>query len=291
MASVKSMRSVGVPDKSSEVTTSTANANTLPELIATIPRTFQPVLGDRLTKLFRIAQKHANVMSTITIYERHSTDKSFPPLIRNSLKEPKLQFAKEFLGTTDGHSTPEAFAQCVTAARASVLKQAIEAKRKERDHLATLLRFDLSEWQNAVHNVAVQVTESVGGRVRPGPDNTVAYTGIPKTADSERLLMSGAGEIYTFRCIALAKAAIDRAEIQKLSKLKLKDNTDTEMKDVNADKPVRDIIREEIASLKKELSKKQTNSTKPANQKGKKPKGNKVANGGVRKQSKKRKSR
>lgn len=100
------------------------------------------VLGDHLTKKYRLAHKHANVQSTISLYERHLNEHSFPPLIRNALKEPKLQFAKEFLSTPLGTSAPDVFQREVSAARTAVLKCALAQKKTELAHLATLTRAD-----------------------------------------------------------------------------------------------------------------------------------------------------
>ncbi|RAL06471.1 uncharacterized protein BO97DRAFT_358657, partial [Aspergillus homomorphus CBS 101889] len=134
--SVKSFRNLEVTHDSKELAKTTAGASTLPELITTIPRAYQVLLGDYLSKKFRVAHKHANVMSTISLYERHNTDSSFPPIVRNSLKEPKLQFAKEFLSSTQGSASPETFKAAVEQARKNVLTAAIKEKKKESAHLA-----------------------------------------------------------------------------------------------------------------------------------------------------------
>jgi hypothetical protein len=149
--SVRSFRNVDVTHDKQKIAETTAAASTLPELISTIPRAYQALLGDYLTRKFRAAHKHANVQSTISMYERHLNDNSFPPLVRNSLKEPKLQFAKEFLATTTGSNTPDEFRAAVEQARLTVLKAAIKHKRDELALLQTLIATDDETWRIFKH--------------------------------------------------------------------------------------------------------------------------------------------
>lgn len=256
--SIRSFRQVEVATLTTEVAQRTAEASTLPELIQTIPRAYQAALGELLTKKFRLAHKHANVQSTITMYERHDTEGSFPPIIRNSLKEPRLQFAKEFLSTTDGSESPDIFRRAVIQARKNTLSAAILEKRKELAHLSTLIGSDEPTWTKVCENVAKSVVDTHGGRVRKDATGTVVFEGMPPTALTEFTTVNSACATYSYRCIALARVAIDRAEIQKLSKLKLKDSTDVEMTDAAREPAVRDIIREELKALKKELNSSKT---------------------------------
>jgi hypothetical protein len=252
--SVKSFKQVDVAVKSSEVAQYTSNASNLAELITTLPRAYQAALGDQLTKKYRLAHKHANVQSTISLYERHLNEGSFPPIIRNSLKDPKLQFAKEFLSTTNGSNAPSTFAAAVLAARTAVLKSAIEQKKQEKNQLAELILPDEHAWIAAVKNVGTLTAASVGGAFGMSSDGLPTMTGVPQAAAQECLSVFRSCEMYTYRVLALARASIDRTDIQKLAKIKLKDTTDVEMTDVSKEPAVRDIIREEIKSLKLELS-------------------------------------
>jgi hypothetical protein len=138
--SIRSVRTVEIPQGVGDVAHMTASASTLQELITTIPRAYQAILGDHLTRKYRVAHKHANVQSTVSMYERHDTDGSYPPVIRNSLKEPKLQFAKEFLQTTTGSKSPDNFQSAIAAARKAALASALLEKKKELEYLGTLIR-------------------------------------------------------------------------------------------------------------------------------------------------------
>jgi len=252
--SVKSFRTVDVALQSHEVDKTTAAASTLQELIATIPRGYQAVLGDHLTKKYRLAHKHANVQSTISLYERHKNENKFPPLIRNAIKEPKLQFAKEFLSATIGSKAPEVFQKEVAEARMLVLKCAIAQKQSELAHLATLIRSDTDAWETSCDTVVQKIAGNSGGSIRKDSTGKLVTTGLPATALQEFSTMRQACATYTFRVLALARASIDRAELQKIAKMQLKEVTDVEMTDVSKEPAVRDIIREELKALRSELS-------------------------------------
>jgi len=246
--SVKSVRNVDIPQLANQLEKSTAGASTLQELIFTIPQSYRAQLGDYLQKKYRIAHKHANVQSTITAYERHQTDATFPPIIRNSLKDPKLQFAKEFLLSNDGKDSQETFQASIAAARAAVLAAALAEKKKELACLAEQIKAETTIWNAAVINVATKLTLTYGGTVENGK-----LQGLPAPAKTEYDTLHGACSVYTYRCLALARASIDRADLQKFSKLTLKKEVDVTMTDTDNNQSVKDIVREEIQSLRKEL--------------------------------------
>jgi hypothetical protein len=102
-------------------------------------------------------------------------------------------------------------------------------------------------------NTARNIARSHGGKVEVA-NSKAKIVGLPATAQTEYDTLFGACATYTYRCLALARAAIDRTELQKISKLRLKDSTDVEMTDVSREPAVRDIIREELKALRKELS-------------------------------------
>jgi hypothetical protein len=249
MGSIKSYRDVGITNDESDLN-DTGAAASIQELISTIPRSYQVALGDHLQKKFRVAHKLANVQSTISDYERHKTQDSFPPLIRNSLKEPKLQFAKEWLQNHDGSSSPETFRAAVKKARFMALDVALAEKKKEAAYLALLIKPEPTVWNATVLNIGTKIATDCGGRV-----DKDALKGVPASAKTEYETMRSACETYTYRCMALARAAIDRTDLLKLSKMRLK--TDTDAMVIDSEPPAQDsvikLIKEELSAFKKEL--------------------------------------
>jgi len=250
--SLRSFREVGVTSDVKTVATTTSSATTLQELITTIPRAYQPLLGEFLTKIYRISHKLANVQSTVTLYERHQTDGSFPPIVRNSLKEPRLQFAKEFLATQTGAQQPQDFHAAVVSARRAVLLAAIKSKKEELKELGELARPNEEDWLTRCLQVARSIAESNGGKMERA-DGKLRFEGLPTTAHNEYTLLSQSCAVYSYRAQALARTTVDRAELQKLSKLKLKETTDVEMTDVGQEKSTREIIREEQKAFESRL--------------------------------------
>lgn len=261
--SVKSFRAIEIPQGKGQLSKGTASASTLQELINTIPQTYRVQLGDYLTKKYRVAHKHANCESTVSHYQRHELENSFPPIIRNSLKEPKLQFAKEFLATTDGSSAPENFHNAILLARKAALAAAIREKKKELKLLSSLIHVDEEDWQKRVLLVANQSAISFGGSMKWSKGH-LEINALPDTFAEEFGTVIAACAVYTYRCLALARASIDRTDLLKLSKMKLKETTDVEMTDApTRDQGVAELVKEQIMSLKKDLMA-QLGTTSPA---------------------------
>ncbi|KAL9627732.1 MAG: hypothetical protein Q9164_007511, partial [Protoblastenia rupestris] len=252
--SVRSTREVGVAYEADSLVEATSSASTLQELISTIPRAYQVPLGDQLTKKYRLAHKLANCQSTLVAYQRHKTEDSLPPLVRNSLKEPKLQFAKEWLADSDGAGSPVSFNKAVQQARREVLDSAIALKQKEASYLATLTVPDITAWELAVVDVAKRVAADLGGSLDVGGKQP-KLANCPPAAGDEMKAMGSACATYTYRCLALARAAIDRNDLQKMSKLTLKQSTDAMVVDSETapTASVSKIIDERISSLEKKL--------------------------------------
>lgn len=259
--SARSVREVGVAHEVGELQGATSAASSIQELISTIPTSYKIPLGDQLTKKYRLSHKLANCQSTLTSYQRHKAEDSLPPLVRNSLKEPKLQFAKEWLADSNGSGSPVSFSNAVRQARQVVLDQAIALKQKEADYLATLTMPDTTAWSEAVVNVATRVAKDLGGRLETS-GTTHRMVGVPDAASQELAAMVNSCTTYTYRCLALARAAIDRNDLQKMSKLTLKQETDAIMIDADAapNASVSKIIDERISSLEKKLLQAQSQS-------------------------------
>jgi hypothetical protein len=253
--SLKSFRNVEVPQSEKELSQKTAAASTLQELINTVPQAYRVQIGDYLTKKYRVAHKHANVESTVTQYQRHKIDKSLPPVVRNSLKVPKLQFAKEYRSHPSGMAADETFLRAVDIARTSVLDAAINGKKEELEVLADLIVADEKDWSRRVSLVAQQVANSNGGTIaQDAMSKRFTAEGLPEAAVKELETLAGACGIYTYRCLSIARASIDRTDLQKLSKLSIKKSTDHEMTDApTRDQAVADLVKEQMESLKKEL--------------------------------------
>lgn len=194
------------------------------------------------------------MQATISGYERHKVDGSFPPLVRNSMKEPKLQFAKEFLATQEGSASPEAFKLAIEHARKIVLDAAIKHKKDELQHLTSLTALDEKTWKERCFSTVKSISEGNGGQATVNARGTLDATGLPDTAKQEFTLLWDACGVYTYRCLTLARASIDRTELQKLSKIQIKEVTDVDMTDIGKELSVRDQIREEMKSLKREIA-------------------------------------
>jgi hypothetical protein len=257
-----SVRSLDVAGKTTEVTAATKNAGTITELISTIPQTWRPALADYLNKVYRVAQKLCNVQNTIATYDRHIAESSFPASIRNSVKDLKIQFSKEYLGTEQG-SLYEGLAKSeVHNARKALLAFSLRSKKEELAILQKQITYDGDAWRKILFEVATRVATTFNGTVEVkgnGSGDLDWSASVPATLREDCKILWGSGQIYHYRAVSLARSLADRSLVEKTRKLSIKASTDAEMKDVDSERTTRDLIKEEMQSnnrlLKQELAK------------------------------------
>jgi len=268
--SVRSL-DVATTDKIGEAT---RNATTIAELIATIPHVWRPVLGDYLTKKYRLAQKLCTVQNTLAQYHRHAAEKSFPAPIRNSIKDPKIQFSKEFLGTSEGAVAKTRLENAVLIAQKSLLAEANKQKEAELTSLQSALSYDGTMWRKLIAEAATRVASSLEMEVSGDADSpTPIWTGGQGNKADVAVECSSlwsTGRVWHFRAVALARSAADRTLIEKTKTMSLKAGADVTMKDTGVEPMTKDVVRDEVTAqlrgIKAELAK--ITSTLPGKRRG-----------------------
>ncbi|KAM0276913.1 hypothetical protein ACHAQH_006285 [Verticillium albo-atrum] len=268
-----SVRSVDVSAHDT-ISSTTRNASTLAELISTIPQTWRPALGVRITAVYRVATKLCNVQNTIAQYERHVAEGSYPAPVRNSIKDPKIQFSKEFLSTEDGSLVAGTIATEILNARKALLACALARKKEELAALQKATAWDPVAWRNVIAEVAQRVAATMGCTVAgdASKDPVPVWKGAVATGVQEdcKTLWNN-GSHYHYRTIGIARSISDKSVLEKVKTLTLKNETDVSMRDADTDQSTRQVVRDEIkaemANLKKDMAKMMNISKKPAQRK------------------------
>jgi len=251
-----SVRSVDVTTSKASVASATAKATTIAELISTLPQSWRSSCGAQLTSAYRVATKLCTVQNTIAQYNRHDAEGSFPPSIVNSVRDPKIQFSKEFLGTEDGRLAIASVAADVQVARKSLLARALALKSAELKSLQTLVAFDLSRWRKLVTEVADRVGQAYGIDVSNDSDWSTIPSGwknAPVHARDELEIMWAHGSAFHYRAVALARSLADRSLVEKTRNLSVKAQTDVVMKDADNELTTREVVREELKTLESQV--------------------------------------
>lgn len=245
----------------------TRNATTIAELISTIPQTWRPVLGDYLNKIYRVATKLCNVQNTIAQYDKHVAEGSFPASIRNSIKDPKIQFSKEFLGTSDGALTKSLGDAEIHTARKSLLAFAVKRKKEELAALQECVAWNAATWRSKVLEIALRTAGALGASVQGNAagDAAPVWTGdISSAVVEDCTTLWSLGNVWHYRAIAVARSLADRSLVEKTKSLRLKTETDTVMKDADTELSTREVVRDEMQAqmrlLKSEIAKLQGTS-------------------------------
>jgi hypothetical protein len=263
-----SVRAVDVVGTETSLLANTRNASSIAELISTLPQSWRPALGSSLSATYRIAVKLCNVQNMLSQYERHKAEGSYPGSITGSIKEPKLQFSKEYLGTEDGSLVKGTVANHVQIARKAVLTSAITAKNEELAALQEMISFNETSWRQTVLDTAKRVAQAVGCTVSCSTMTAQEPSWSERSPSAIKMdckVLWQHGSVFHYRACALARSLADRTLVDKVKTLNLKKEADVEMRDVDVDKPVRDVVREEMQAqmrlLKIELARNSGKST------------------------------
>jgi len=247
-----SVRSLNAVTTDSSIVAATAAATTITELTLTVPHAWRSSVASHLTAVYRVASKMCTVQNTIAHYERHTAEGSFPPAITNSIKDPRIQFSKEYLGTESGSLASGTFGATVKKARTSLLQCAVTQKREELAELQKLVQFDEEKWRKlllqavdrAATTFGVKISEvAVTSSVPPNWGTTA-----PKHMQEETNLLWKNGNVFHYRAVSLARALADRSLLEKTKTLSVRKQTDVEMKDADTELTTRDVVRDELKS-------------------------------------------
>lgn len=242
-----SIRTVDVADgEDTDVTSATRNANTLQELISTIPVTWRSELGVLLTQVYRTTSKLCNIQNTIAQYDRYPTG-SFPPSISNAIKRPTIQFCKEFETSPVLQEFRKNLEGGVQTARQTLFNLVKKAKNEELAALQKEVKFDEPVWRASITDVSVRMAAAYGCSFQVTPQGTESWTGsIPESTKADCRMLWKNGSTFHYRVIALARSIADRALAEKVKNLSIKAKDDIVMTDANTEKPVREVIDERL---------------------------------------------
>lgn len=235
----------------------TRRCSTLADLLAVLPLSFRATLGERLTKVYRTATKLGTVGNTVAQYDQHDTAGTCPPFIQNTLKVPKIQFSNEYDGTPEGRKVQAAFLAIVAKARQDYLSEALKRKKQEQTALQALLVFNEEAWKKEVLDTASRVGASLGATVTLDQHGNMLWNGtsIPTDIREEAKGLYEDGSVYHFRAISIARAIADKALVQRVKNLTLKDKTSSDAMDIDSkDLSVKDTIEEALKKFKDELT-------------------------------------
>ncbi len=93
--SVQSFKKIGTAQKNND-TNILPEVTSLSELIQYVLVTFWPTCGQVLQEVYCVTVKAFHIQTMLTTLNQHLTEGSFPTLILSAIKDPKIQFSKEF---------------------------------------------------------------------------------------------------------------------------------------------------------------------------------------------------
>ncbi|KJZ69023.1 hypothetical protein HIM_11582 [Hirsutella minnesotensis 3608] len=186
--------------------TAAATADSLSDLIETIPLPYRPAMGAYLDQKYRTMRKCARVRRTLSSYERHLSRGTFPDSIRAAIKVPIFQFTEEFLATSEHASENASINLEILAVRKCILKRAILQKTAELACLSSQARVDGADWKCIAVRVASGLSKAYGWLVVRDDDGHVHFDGMPVAANRDFVGICDNNHIYATRLTYLAQA-------------------------------------------------------------------------------------
>lgn len=255
-----SVRSLNVAGEPSSAGSALANVSTIADLVNVVPHSWRASIGNHLTTTYRIATKLCNVQNTIAQYDKHHAEGSFPASIKNAIKDPKIQFSKEYLGSETGALANGHLQSVVHTARKSLLEEAQKRKKEELAALQRLTTFDKDVWTKLVLEVGQRTATVFGATLSTVNQNgAIMLNWNGKVADDTKadcLYLWNKGSAFHYKAVSLARAIADRSLVEKTKTLSLKKDADVAMRDADAESSTRDVVRDEMQTQLRLLEKK-----------------------------------
>ncbi|KXX75060.1 hypothetical protein MMYC01_204502 [Madurella mycetomatis] len=240
--------------RDSAIDTYLSNASSMTELIDLIPATYRAALSRILRGHFAMSQKISNCQQILATLNRHKSDGTFPQTVLAAIKQPNIQYSKEFMGGAGQKTAQEEIESNIKAVRTNLLDALVRHKTAELNVLQSHMSFDGDEWKAQCTRVAKNMADVLGQAAPEGSENPFA-SGMNKTSVREWERVHNNGRAWYARAVSLAYVAIEKTVARKMTKLSLKDKADTEMKDASDEQPTASVIDDKLSAFKAELLK------------------------------------
>ncbi|EKD16963.1 hypothetical protein MBM_04540 [Drepanopeziza brunnea f. sp. 'multigermtubi' MB_m1] len=192
---------------------------------------------------FDIGVKVSHCSHAIGSLKEHLSVHTLPPSIQGALKVPAVQVSKEFKGTDSWNAWEASLITATSEYRLKVHKECIAVKEQELKHLESLA--DDKAAETAKELTIKKVTESLGPSFSSTANKSNDYL------RDETRTCSQLGVTWLRRSFGLGLMKHQNELAVKLSKLKLKEDTDTHMSNYGAN----DITRVVELAVAKALNK------------------------------------
>lgn len=233
-----------------------ASASTIDELLACCPRTYQAAFGPLFRKLSDTAVKASHAQNTLSNFESHFSNNTFPPAILGSFKLPTVQVTKEFSATSDLQQWNAVMDTQLFNARRLALEQCIALKRIEHTHLLSLISDP--ETKRVSQDAYTGVWNALASTFATGIDDKGQTTYSNFFAKEYNFMRSYANDLCR-KAIAIGFAKHQRELVSKMSKLALKKDTDSSMSNM----PQNDIQKTIEEAVAKALKARNIKNSKP----------------------------
>jgi hypothetical protein len=229
-----------------------ALTSTIQDVLNCVPRPAWPLFKPALQEFFQLGVKISHATAAQETLRNYQSTRTFPPSILGALKTPTLQVSKEFQGSSDFSQTNSELAAGISEVRALALTLYLSTKAKEESYLLSLV--DESAAKKRSLALTTQIRKAYSSAF-PSESKSTA----PSSKDTEFSIIredlrtcEQLGHYWLRRATSLGIAKHQSEIVQKMSKLQIKSNADTEMRDLSTndiEKTIQQAIARELKKL------------------------------------------
>lgn len=203
-----------------------ATASTLDELLACVPRAFQPNFRPVLREYHDVAVKLSHAQTALENFRKHEAGGTFPPIILGGLKTPVVQFSKEYSASSQYQTWSGNTETELHSIRRTFLASAVRVKTEEVDYLRSLISDSMAKTRS---DAACKLAwDSLSTTFATGVNDKGATTYSNFFVDEYTTTKSN-GRYWLLKAVAIGLAKHHRELTAKLAKLSIKKDTDVEM--------------------------------------------------------------
>ena len=230
-----------------------AISSTLDELLVCVPRPFQVFYKEHFKAWFDRGVKISHCQHALGQLDNYKTSHTFPPSIMGGIKVPVVQVSKEFQESSIWSAWNQEMTSNITSLRGTALEKCIAIKISEGQYLESLVSDEAAERLN---NSVVEKS----GRVFSSTFSTSSETS--SFYKDEYRMCKTLGKTWFRRAFALGLAKHQKELHVRMSKLSLRKDTDTHMRDYGVN-DIQSIVEQAVAKALGKPSKNKNKTSPP----------------------------
>lgn len=202
-------------------------ARTIRELLTLVPFPYRARAGELVNKVYRAYIEANQIRLYLAILQQHKTAGTFPPEIQKSIKDPALQFSKEYKASEDYAKRKAEMAAITLTYKRRALESFISMKELELKFFRE--RFSDVTYKAEMRAILLEVTQDIlrNCGVDLHADGSVDKQTMPDFIVLSYVEFDELKDLYVERALSIASGFTQTKALQKMTSLTYKTDGDS----------------------------------------------------------------